>query len=148
VSLAEPQLIAEFSVAGIPRPQGSMRAFKVKGTERIVLTGDNPHTRGWKTAVVEAAKAGRLVIWGGPVAVGITFRLPRPKGHVGARGLLPSAPTHPTGRPDVDKLCRAVLDALTEAGVVTDDAMVVRLAAKKVYGTPGASVRVIAETTP
>lgn len=39
------------------------------------------------------------------------------------------------------------LDALTEAGVVTDDAQVVRLSARKVYGPPGAAVRVLAETT-
>lgn len=146
--LIEPQVIAEFDVAGIPRPQGSMRAFVSKSTQRVVITADSAATRPWKTAVVEAARAGRVVIWGGPVAVGITFRLPRPKGHIGARGLLPSAPMHPNRKPDLDKLCRAILDALTEAAVVTDDAQVIRLSARKVYGTPGASVRVLAETTP
>jgi Holliday junction resolvase RusA-like endonuclease len=145
-SLIEPQLVAEFTVAGIPRPQGSMRAF-VRGG-RAIVTSDNTHLRPWKTAVAEAARAGRHVVWLGPVAVGITFRLPRPKGHTGKRGLLPSAPHHPTGRPDLDKLARAVMDALTESGVITDDAQVIRLAARKVYGEPGASVRVLAETTP
>jgi Holliday junction resolvase RusA-like endonuclease len=147
-TLVAPQLVAEFSVDGIPRPQGSMRAFVPKGGRRAYLTSDNPKTRPWKTDVAAAARAGKLVIWQGPVAVGITFRLPRPKGHVGKSGLLPSAPHHPAVKPDLDKLARAVLDALVEAGVIVDDSLVVRLAARKVYGEPGASVRVMAEVTP
>jgi Holliday junction resolvase RusA-like endonuclease len=39
---------------------------------------------------------------------------------------------------DIDKLCRAVLDALqpskTEPGVMDDDSLVVTLSASKVYG--------------
>lgn len=147
-SLIEPQLVAEFSVAGIPRPQGSMRQVPVKGYARPFLTSDNPKLKAWRRDVSDAARAGRHVVWLGPVAVGITFRLPRPKGHVGKSGLLPSAPHHPAVKPDLDKLARAVLDALVEAGVIVDDSLVVRLAARKVYGEPGASVRVVAEVTP
>lgn len=147
-ALIAPQLVAEFDVAGIPRPQGSMRAFNRRGGGQPIVTSDNPLTKVWKRSVVDAARPGRLVVWGGPVRVGIQFRLPRPKGHVGAKGLLPSAPRQPNVKPDLDKLCRAILDALVEAAVITDDAQVVRLAATKVYGEPGATVRVIAETTP
>jgi Holliday junction resolvase RusA-like endonuclease len=38
-------------------------------------------------------------------------------------------------RPDIDKLCRAVLDAITMSGVIHDDAQVVSLFAHKFYET-------------
>jgi Holliday junction resolvase RusA-like endonuclease len=43
----------------------------------------------------------------------------------------------PAKRPDVDKLARACLDALTQSGAIRDDAQVVMLGATKVYGLPG-----------
>lgn len=59
-----------------------------------------------------------------PVSVRITFLMPRPK----------TVKRHmPTVPPDVDKLCRAVLDALTDAGVWVDDSQVVDLGATKIY---------------
>jgi Holliday junction resolvase RusA-like endonuclease len=64
--------------------------------------------------------------------VRVAFRLPRPKGHYGRRGLRPSAPAYPNVMPDLDKLARAILDALT--GIVwRDDAQVVRLDVEKIY---------------
>lgn len=41
--------------------------------------------------------------------------------------------TQPSVRPDLDKLCRAVLDALTDAGIWHDDSQVCSLSAIKVY---------------
>ena len=59
-----------------------------------------------------------------PVSVRITFLMPRPK----------TVKRHmPTVPPDIDKLCRAVLDALTDAGVWVDDSQVVDLGATKIY---------------
>jgi Holliday junction resolvase RusA-like endonuclease len=125
------------AVHGIPVPQGSLRAFARNG--HAWATSDNPATRPWKAAVT--AEAAQVVERSGlpcpafgrePVRVTVTFRLPRPKGHFGARGLLPSAPTFPAAKPDLDKLARAVLDALT--GIVwRDDAQVVELDVAKRY---------------
>jgi Holliday junction resolvase RusA-like endonuclease len=50
-----------------------------------------------------------------------------------------SAPLHPATRPDVDKLIRAVLDALTMSGAIKDDGRVVTLAAVKTYGAAGST---------
>ena len=47
----------------------------------------------------------------------------------------PKRVIHPTVKPDVDKLCRAVLDSLTGVGY-EDDAQVVRVTAEKQYGSP------------
>jgi crossover junction endodeoxyribonuclease RusA len=47
-------------------------------------------------------------------------------------------------RPDLDKLVRAVLDALSEAGVWRDDAQVVSVVARKAYGSaPGLTVEIV-----
>ena len=61
-----------------------------------------------------------------PVSVRITFLMPRPK----------TVKRHmPTVPPDIDKLCRAVLDALTDVGVWVDDSQVVNLEATKIYAS-------------
>jgi len=138
-------LVAEFDVAGIPVPQGSLRAFARRNGGRPIVTSDNTRTRPWKAAVTAAASEARQWVSMGPVVVEIDFGLPRPKGHYGRRGLLPSAPDYPAGRPDVDKLIRAVLDACTEARLWHDDAQVVAVSAIKAWSeTPGAHVRVVA----
>lgn len=79
-----------------------------------------------------------------PVVVELQFDLARPLGHFGTGRnvgeLRKSAPDVPTKNPDLDKLTRAVLDALT--GIVyRDDAQVVELLASKRYGrSPGVRV--------
>ena len=61
-----------------------------------------------------------------PVSVRITFLMPRPKT---VKRHMPIVP------PDIDKLCRAVLDALTDVGVWVDDSQVVDLGATKIYAS-------------
>lgn len=81
---------------------------------------------------MESAGIGRALITG-PVTLRVTFVRPRPAGHYGRTGLRPSAPAHPTVRPDLTKMLRALEDALT--GVVwRDDAQVVHLDVVKAYG--------------
>ena len=84
-------------------------------------------------------------LWAAPVYVQLDFYLSRPKSHYGtgrnAQKIKESAPSWP-GRPDVDKLARAVLDALTGL-VIADDSTVVELRAGKSYGRrPGVAVLV------
>jgi len=130
-------------VAGTPRPQGSKRAFPVQrgGKPGAVLVDANPSTAQWRADVTAAA----LALPGmppsepvtGPLAVRLVFALPRPR----------SAPrkrrTWPAGRPDIDKLARAVLDSLTAAGVWRDDGQVCALHVIKDYPGPG-----VAQTIP
>lgn len=134
-------ILAAFDVVGLPAPQGSLRAFARGG--RAFVTADNAKTRPWKDAVAWSARQAVSEPYAGAVVVSLVFTMPRPKGHYGAKGLLPSAPAWPHKKPDIDKLCRAVLDALTEARVWLDDSQVVGLSAQKRYGDePGASIRV------
>lgn len=133
-----------FTVPGIPQTKGSTRSFVVKG--RPVTTSDNPNLKSWEHAVRVTALERGLVPTTLPAAVRIEFILPRPKSHFGAKGILPrcAAERH-AKKPDVDKLTRAVLDALT--GVAYhDDAQVYRASGEKRYAqegeSPGAVIRI------
>jgi crossover junction endodeoxyribonuclease RusA len=128
-----------FHASGVPQPQGSMKGFR-RGN-RVIVTSDNERLRPWRTAVEFAAvdampHFGHSGLFHGPVTITLTFRLPVPQSAPKRKRL--SA----TKRPDLDKLVRGVLDALT--GVVwADDAQVVRLVAEKELAyddVPGVSV--------
>lgn len=134
-----------FWVPGIPQPQGSTRSFK-RGA-KIVTTSANKNLKPWRQMVTlqaQAAMAGANAMTHTAVAVSVAFVFPRPKGHHGKRGLLPSAPVDHLVKPDLDKLLRGVLDGLTEAGVFHDDSQVVSVVATKVYTPtpPGARITV------
>jgi Holliday junction resolvase RusA-like endonuclease len=129
----EPFSGVAFRVHGTPAPQGSKRAFVVKG--RAVVTDVNPATlRTWREDVKHAAleAMGGHPPMTGPVEVVVTFTLQKPRS---VKRDLPSV------RPDLDKLVRSTFDALTSAGVYADDSQVVTLSALKVYGIhPSAEV--------
>ncbi len=135
-----------FEVLGEPQPQGSAKAFRHRHTGLVVMTSDNARLRPWRDAVcwhARQALAGRAPL-AGPVGVALDFRFARPSGHFGKRGLRPSAPKEHVVRPDLDKLARAVIDALSEAGVWRDDNQVVHLHARKRYADlAGLAVQVV-----
>ncbi|MCL1801390.1 MAG: RusA family crossover junction endodeoxyribonuclease [Promicromonosporaceae bacterium] len=127
-----------FSVPGLPVPQGSKRVAR----HQIIET-NAAKLRPWRATVtataIETAQEDQWPQAVGPVSVYLTFRLPRPKAHyrTGAKAgeLKPAAPYAVTSKPDIDKLTRAILDALTDAGIWRDDSQVVRLHAQKIYNT-------------
>lgn len=68
----------------------------------------------------------------------LVFYLRRPKSHLRVSGALRgSAPTHPTGKPDIDNLVKAVQDELTQLSVWRDDSCLVHLDARKLYCLDG-----------
>ena len=114
-----------FTVWGDPKPQGSMRHI---GGGRMI---HKPDMLDWRFQVTNAANKamdGRLPLEGA-VTVDLHFTVPRPKS-------LPKKITLPIRRPDIDKLARAVLDALVYGGCLGDDSQVVTLVAHKHYATP------------
>ncbi len=116
-------------VNGIPAPQGSKRHV---GNGRMVES--SKAVGPWREAVrAETQRQHQGAPLDGPLWVHLAFMLPRPRGHFGVRGLRPSAPRYPDRKPDLDKLVRAVLDALVAGGGIRDDARVVRLHADKTY---------------
>lgn len=126
-----------FEVFGTPQPQGSARAFVVKG--RAVVTSANPNLKDWRNLVSVAAREAMagLPPVDGAVEVNVVFWLARPKSVKRASV---------TVKPDIDKCLRAVLDSLTSV-VFQDDAQVVLVGASKHYcddehPTPRAEVSV------
>ncbi len=127
----------EFHVAGKPVPKGSIRAFPHRITGRMIAlpmgVGLKPWTRAVATAARTAASGRKLE---GAVQVWLDFDLPKPKSER-------AAGRWHIVRPDLDKLIRAVLDGLTEAGVWGDDGQVASLVATKhTSASAGVTVRV------
>jgi Holliday junction resolvase RusA-like endonuclease len=123
---------------GTPRPQGSI-AFKGMRGNKPILTSDNVNLAGWRAQVTAAARAALPSDWtplDEPVAVSLDFRLPAPQRR---RWWLPAV------KPDLDKLIRAVLDSLADAGVILNDSRVVEFGrTRKLYADeehpPGVAV--------
>jgi Holliday junction resolvase RusA-like endonuclease len=119
--------VLRLTVYGIPAGQGSAKAYPHRSTGRIIVTHDSKRTRPWRESIVAEA---RQYLSGPPLdepcVLCVAFYLPRPV----------SAPKRvklPSKLPDLDKLIRAVGDALTTAGVWKDDSRVVSISAHKVY---------------
>jgi len=130
----------QFAVGGKPAPQGSKNAYNRGG--RIVLvesSKDLPEYRSWLTACAsDAASRQEWVKPGRDTAmeVVIKFVLRKPKSVKREDATAP---------PDLDKLVRAVLDGITQAGNVWhDDSQVTRLIAFKTYGEAGLTTVTVA----
>ena len=106
-----------------------MRSFMPKGSRYPVLTSSNKRVKQWEQSIRSAAQEHAGTLLTGWVDVSICFALPRPKS-------LAKKVTWHLKRPDIDKLSRAALDALS--GVIwRDDSQVVKLHATKYYAEPG-----------
>jgi Holliday junction resolvase RusA-like endonuclease len=125
-----------FEVRAIPGPQGSKNQWGGESSAKV---------KPWREAVRSEAVAAIIATGDkraamGPVAVIIRFSLPRPKSHYrtgrNAGVLRDDAPGYCSKRPDVDKLVRSTLDALTAAGLYGDDAQVAVLEVEKRYADP------------
>ena len=118
-------MITRVFVPGVPAPQGSAKAFVVKG--HAIVTHDNKATMPWRdrvAAFIRDAIGSGIEYPKGPVAVELRFVMPR-------RAAEPKRVTPPhTRKPDSDKLSRAVLDSMSGL-VFTDDAQVTHLEAFK-----------------
>jgi crossover junction endodeoxyribonuclease RusA len=127
-----------FSVLGRPQQKGSKQVFR--NGNRFVVRDANVNAKPWADRVSAAAREA----YGGDllrdaVEVEMTCYFARPKSHFGsgrnAGTVLASAPRSMIAMPDVDKLARCALDALT--GVVfKDDSQVTRLTVGKSFGEP------------
>lgn len=130
------------TVHGVPVPQGSKQPW---GGEV------NPHVKAWRTSIAQAAA--ELLPDGplhDPVVIDAQFYFPRPLAHYRSgkhrAELRADAPYWVARAPDLDKLLRAVGDALSGV-VVTDDRQIVAWNAAKRYEAP-ARVELIVRPVP
>jgi len=124
-------------VRGLPAPQGSKRHVG-----HGIMVESSKAVDPWREAVraeTQRVMAGRPPL-AGAVQVFLAFSLPRPKSHYrtgrNAHLVRESAPPFPAGRPDGDKLERAVWDGLTMGGAYSDDGQVVLWGGSKLWGPP------------
>lgn len=121
-----------FTVYGQPVAQGSKKVIR----GHLIEMAD-ARLRSWRQDVAaQAHQQMETRPWTGGIDVALTFWLPRPKNHYGtgknAERLKASSPSFPAVHPDIDKLTRSVLDALT--GICfEDDRQVVGLVVTKRY---------------
>jgi crossover junction endodeoxyribonuclease RusA len=108
----------------------------------------NPNTAPWRATVAAAAleaMGGRAQL-AGPLELRALFVFARPSSHFGtgrnAGTLKSSAPAYRWTKPDLDKLLRAIGDALT--GIVyRDDARITIVRAEKHYGNGPAFAHIV-----
>ena len=129
-----------FNVYGLPGPQGS-KSFKgrSKKTGKAIMVESSAKVKPWREAVKWAARQAmeesvrdaiiQCVNHGltfppalpldGPLVARMVFTLPKPKGAPKLRK------TYADRKPDLSKLARSTEDALTDAGLIADDARIV-----------------------
>lgn len=139
-------------VTGTPAPQGSKKGFYNQAAGRVQMVESSKKVAPWRQDVVAAvlnaiAEDGTWVVPAGPVTVELCFFLTRPRYHFrtgkNANLLREDAPVHVDKKPDIDKLARATLDALTTSGAIKDDAQVARLTCEKRYSSGRTGARIV-----
>jgi crossover junction endodeoxyribonuclease RusA len=121
-------------VHGMPIPQGSKTGFVIGG--RAVLTDGKkgPALKEWRMAIAGEARRWlqetNAAPLSGPVAMRVTFYLPRPKS-------APRKVLYPATRPDLDKLVRSVFDSL-QGIIYSEDSRIVDIDARKRFAVDSA----------
>ena len=141
-----------FEVHGTPKGQPRARAFAQRFGNKVSARMYDPGPADeWKETVYLGLRTALRTFSGQPslgaFKVSMRFVMPRPKSHLGKKGLKPSAPRYHFGKPDIDNLTKLVLDVITKDGRVwRDDSQVVTLLAYKEYAEasdkPGAWISI------
>lgn len=138
-----------FHVQAEAAPQGSKRGMVHRSTGRVVLLEVSKRVKPYRDSVRAAALEHTTGTLTGPVLVELGFWFHRPKAHYGTgrnrTTLRPGAPTMHTQRPDVDKLIRSTLDALTGT-VWHDDSQVIAVSGGKQWTSQPSFVAVTVRT--
>lgn len=138
-AFAEPVVL---EVYGAPQPQGNKTGF-VAGGRVVMVEGRRPSSReafkSWRQAVEQAGRDWQTEhnapLLDEPCKLTLRFRLQKPKSATKKR-------IWPDSRPDVDKLTRAVMDAITDV-LITNDSRVCELVVRKTYAVdvpPGCTI--------
>lgn len=138
-----------FVVVGVAHGKGSTKSFayvpKEGGRPRVKTMNDNPKTAGWASTIANCAALElqraehRGLVFDAGVELEACFHLPRPQALL-TKSKAGRVFPH-TKKPDLDKLARAVKDALTRV-VWLDDSQVTDLFVHKRYCSAGEFPRV------
>ncbi|MFE5290122.1 RusA family crossover junction endodeoxyribonuclease [Nocardia sp. NPDC056611] len=118
-------MVTTLFVPGHPAPQGSKRHV---GNGRMIES--SKRLKPWREAVNAAARNSDMPMHEGAVVMGLEFVMPRPKATPKTK------PTPPAvKRPDIEKLARAISDAINGVGF-RDDSQVVAMPLRKRIAEP------------
>lgn len=110
-------------IPGTPQPQGSKKHI---GRGRMIE--QNKHLKPWRKTIANHTKHLTTTPIDDPLTITAEFVFPRLK------TMKPTSPLTKKTAPDVDKLCRAVGDALErDAGIITNDSRITAWHATKRY---------------
>ena len=134
-----------FEVTGLPRAKGSWKPIKTKHGKIIMMANKDKdgidRNKEWEIMVADKALVTMQdkPLMEGALLVLLAFTFPRPK------SITVKKRPHHTVSPDLDKLVRACLDAMTHT-VYMDDSQIVSINATKSYCNedqrPGVSIEV------
>ena len=136
-----------FFVNGVPKPKGSGRAVLLPGRQWPVIVNACNASKPWARSITLAARAAACKQTWIPnpnlnYSVLCWFWMPRVKAHYRkgkyASLLCPTAPRKHVTQPDLDKLIRLAVDALTGT-IWTDDSQVTEISATKQFTENGIS---------
>jgi crossover junction endodeoxyribonuclease RusA len=122
---------ASFQVIGDPAPQGSKTAFVAGGKARMKEASGSRFTV-WRDAVAQAAfdeARGLAQPLDGPLMLSVIFRFKMPASRSKAWKAL--GIVEKSTAPDLSKLIRAAEDAMQAAGLISDDARICGITARK-----------------
>ncbi len=125
-----------FMFYGTPAPQPRPRISMNGGFARAYTPADHPVVEYRRSVVQSALAVLTKKQWKERLRSRVKMELwcvfQRPQSHLLASGL-PNAKAPAVPRPDVDNLLKGVMDALTDAGVWSDDVVVVDSRVRKRY---------------
>lgn len=137
-ALTVDDLVVDVYVTGVPQVQGNLRIAPAKtaGSKPRLYYQNSAALSRWKKQIgQQIRKTTPPGTFAGPLYARVRFFLPMPayKQKQYQRGRL----THlwKTERQDLDKLIRAVFDAVTATGRIGDDSQFVRLVSEKRFAT-------------
>lgn len=133
----QPELVLSFSAYGRAVEQGS-KVTGISRDGRAFMREANRRSRPWRDHVTQSAGEswGDAPLIDEACMVEVDFVRVRPSSHFTQSGALSASgrrQPYPSTKPDVDKLSRTILDALTGV-VLRDDSRVVRLVSNKMWG--------------
>lgn len=126
----------QFNVYGIPAPQGSKTKMPNGAMVEAASAVGRAKLTDWRSACATAAADEvnhGAAPFTGPVGVRVTFRFPTPKSRTKAQQA--ASLGYKVGKPDLDKLCRALGDSLAAGGLIARDELIVWWTAAKVETT-------------
>jgi len=109
------------SIPGPPIGKGRPRASTRGGFVRLYTPPTTAEWEGRAAVVLRDLWAGQAPLEG-PVSVGILALFPRPQRMVWKRKPMPREPF--CKKPDLDNVCKAILDSAEKGGIIRDDKQV------------------------